>query len=280
MSTLTGAVVDPTNIERSTYGLAEASLLRPRGKGDVIEIYLRKGLKGQYYHYTAANTDDRVCRTVLRLVGEHFLSVRQKRPDGHGHVRCHYFAEPDCGNSFGELTKVDLWEQPDLEKEPRTVGNDVVGNWKDTIGSVQCFWIRERDIGKQGTGKAGTFLEPINAQEGVPETSNEPALSNRTPIEKELEIRGPSTHDNDRLTEVYNDAQYRGSPIAWATQRDAEREYCIPVKYPDDNCNSHFNPKGEFQAFYLQRDESIYNFWKPVKSMKCNYADPGGRRGN
>ncbi|KAL1608395.1 hypothetical protein SLS60_003336 [Paraconiothyrium brasiliense] len=107
--------------------------------------------------------------------------------------------EPDCGSGRGQLTKEGLWEQGDLQKELRRVGNDVVGSWEDEIGSVQCFWIRDKENSKLERGSTGTFAEPTNAQEGVPEAPNGSAIANRVPIEKGVEIRGPSTHDYDRL---------------------------------------------------------------------------------
>jgi hypothetical protein len=105
-------------------------------------------------------------------------------------------------------------------------------------------------------------------------------------------------------TEIFLEPGWTGKPIAWATQLDAEREYCIKVKFPknkkprsihqyqdlplelntwfvcyyydDDHCNDKWNPHGIFPMFYLERNESRSDINLPILSMKCNYADPGG----
>lgn len=105
-------------------------------------------------------------------------------------------------------------------------------------------------------------------------------------------------------TEIFLEQGWTGKPIAWATQLDAEREYCIKVKFPknkiprsiqqyqdlplesntwfvcyyydDDHCNDKWNPNGIFPMFYLQRNESRSDISLRILSMKCNYADPGG----
>jgi hypothetical protein len=107
----------------------------------------------------------------------------------------HRTREPDCGTSRGKLTKSDNWEQPDLANEPRKSGEEVLGTWEDQIVSFQCFWTR-------GTEEPGSLLESTDAHKGVLDTSNESALVNETSLAKDLEIRAPSTHDNDRLVSV------------------------------------------------------------------------------
>ena len=106
--------------------------------------------------------------------------------------------------------------------------------------------------------------------------------------------------------EIFLEPGWTGKPIAWATQMDAEREYCIKVKYPkskiprsirqykdlpldlntwfvcyyydDDHCNDKWVTIGGFPMFYLQRDENRSDLSLRILSMKCNYADPGGSR--
>jgi hypothetical protein len=107
----------------------------------------------------------------------------------------HNIREPDCGTSRGKLTKTDDWEQPDLAKEPRKSGQDVLGSWEDQVNSFQCFWVR----GDRSTEGVSSLLESTDTHENVLDTSNESALVDETSMAKHLELRAPSTHDNDRL---------------------------------------------------------------------------------
>ncbi|KAF2446070.1 hypothetical protein P171DRAFT_483449 [Karstenula rhodostoma CBS 690.94] len=267
---------------------------------DPVELHSKKEYNGDYHYYSVKDVTIYFCKNIGRKGKERILSARQKTPPYLSHMSCDYYAEPDCGTAQGKLTRTDNWEQPDLAQEPRKVGDTLLGTWEDRIRSVQCFWVRAK---ARTTEEMVSLLESTNAHEDVLDTSDGPALFDETPIAKDLELRDASTHNNDRLTRLYAGDHYFGDVIAYATQQDAEREYCIKTKlkkgvfirsiqqykdsedswfvcwyHDDDNCNSKWNPNGVFPAFYLERDASIEtNFAYKIMSFRCRYADPGKR---
>ncbi|KAL5382117.1 hypothetical protein DPSP01_006796 [Paraphaeosphaeria sporulosa] len=270
-----------------------------RDNTDVVELHTKLGNKGRYYYYSAGSTDDYICMNFKLKKGDSILSVRQRRFPNHSNVRCEYYAEADCGAAQGQLTRTGDWEQADLEAEFRKTGDIVLGSWKDQIKSVQCFWVRST---VRSTEETGSPLEFANAHDDVSDTSDVRALVDDTPITKDLELRD-ALNDDNVLTRLYDAENFIGRQLAHATQKDAEREYCIKTNlekgvfirsirqnkdsedswfvcwyYDDDHCNSDWNPHGVFDPIYLERDASIqFNFAYKIMSFKCRYSDPSKR---